>query len=34
MLAVLAGWEQRARQLGLAAEDRAELEDAFARAVT
>ena len=30
MLAVLAGWEARAKQLGLSAEDRAELEDAFA----
>jgi serine/threonine-protein kinase HipA len=30
MLAVLAGWESKARQLGLSAEDRAELEDAFA----
>ena len=34
MLAVLATWEPRAKQIGLSAEDRAELEDAFARAVT
>jgi len=34
MLSVLTHWEARARQLGLSAEDRAELEDAFATAVT
>ena len=34
MLTVLAGWEAKARQLGLGAEDRAELEEAFATAVT
>jgi hypothetical protein len=30
MLAVLATWEPRAKQIGLSAEDRAELESAFA----